>query len=994
MIELITQKMEMLVKMRAKKQVKAKFENPFANAHMKSHKGLDSIQHLKLRFPKYEESSGVTAWLQDCDQYFEIYKVGESKKVAIAGMHLEGTARKWFQVYTVGRSNWQWEEFCKQITSRFGVWEQELLYDNFKNLRQVTTIDVYYSQFEKYMEQLKEKMPSLTEGFFVESFISGLKSNVGETLKLLNPLTLEQAFRQAKQCTEPKEVVKKVDHSCNSVSSKTGQSIHSGKFSNMQGTPGKAMINREVIKLSPKQLASRIEEGLCLYCNDKDGPTHKCRQPCLFKMTPQEEGASQLVDTLEEPELELDNDTGMHTEEFSEVSVHAIEGSHNNKIITLIGRRGKQQFSILIDGGSTHSFLDEQMASKLRCELVKTHPMKVQVANGNHLVSQFECAGFTWKMGDMEFQTAVRTLPMGSYDLVLGVDWLGALGLVTFDYKNLTLQFKLKDKMVTLQGTSQPVKPRIQQMSAKAFVRSCQRQGNGFLFLVNQVQQPTGTCYSLEEKDAIVKSGVEEQLQQLLQNYEDIFKTPVGLPPHRAIEHSIELKEGAQPFSIRPYRNSYDQKNEIEKLVAEMLEAGIIRPISSPFASPILLVKKKDGTWSFCIDYRKLNSLTMKNKFPILLIDELLDELCGAKFFTKLDLRAGYHQVRMKGKDIEKTAFRTHLGHYEFTVMPFGLTNAPATFQNLMNQVFAPYLRKFTLVFFDDILVYSKDAKEHLQHLEKVFQIMRQHQLYAKQSKCEFLRSQVAYLGHVITHDGVEVDKSKVADMLAWPLPTNIKALRGFLGLSGYYRKFVKDYGRIAKPLTNLLQKDNFQWSEESTEAFNALKQAMSCTPVLRLPDYSQEFTVETDASNSGIGAVLTQQGHPLAFFSKALGPRGQAMSTYEKELMAVVAAVKKWSSYLMDKHFFIKTDHWALKFLTDQKISNLLQQKWISKLLGYNYTIIYRKGTDNKVADALSRMYEESKDLQDSELTKDVPEDMDTVKGEGMLGLEEFSSS
>lgn len=191
-----------------------------------------------------------------------------------------------------------------------------------------------------------------------------------------------------------------------------------------------------------------------------------------------------------------------------------------------------------------------------------------------------------------------------------------------------------------------------------------------------------------------------------------------------------------------------------------------------------------------------------------------------------------------------------------------------------------------------------------------------------------------------------------------------------------------------------MLQKDNFQWSEESTEAFNALKQAMSSTPVLRLPDYSQEFTVETDASNSGIGAVLTQQGHPLAFFSKALGPRGQAMSTYEKELMAVVAAVKKWSSYLMDKHFFIKTDHWALKFLTDQKISNLLQQKWISKLLGYNYTIIYRKGTDNKVADALSRMYEESKDLQDSELTKDVPEDMDTVKGEGMLGLEEFSSS
>lgn len=308
----------------------------------------------------------------------------------------------------------------------------------------------------------------------------------------------------------------------------------------------------------------------------------------------------------------------------------------------------------------------------------------------------------------------------------------------------------------------------------------------------------------------------------------------------------------------------------------------------------------------------------------------------------------------------------------------------------MINKVFAPYLRKFTLVFFDDILVYSTDEKEHLEHLELVFKVMRQHKLFAKMSKCEFLQGQVAYLGHVISKDGVAVDENKVKDMLAWPEPKSVKALRGFLGLSGYYRKFVKDYGTIAKPLTNLLQKDNFHWDETATQAFRNLKEAMASTPVLKLPDFSKAFTVESDASNTGIGAVLTQEGRPLAYFSKALGIRGQAMSTYEKELMAVVSAVKKWASYLMDKHFYIKTDHWALKFLSEQKISNLLQQKWISKLMGYNYTILYRKGKENTVADALSRMHEHDQlDCSDepSKVLAEAHEDMVHLKEGGLSG-------
>jgi hypothetical protein len=306
-----------------------------------------------------------------------------------------------------------------------------------------------------------------------------------------------------------------------------------------------------------------------------------------------------------------------------------------------------------------------------------------------------------------------------------------------------------------------------------------------------------------------------------------------------------------------------------------MLDQGIIQKSSSPFSSPVLLVKKKDNSWRFCVDYRHLNTITKKGKYPVPIIDELLDELSGAAFFTSLDLQAGFHQIRMKEGEEYKTAFQTHFGQYEFRVMAFGLTGAPGSFQDAMNTTLAPCLRRFVLVFFDDILVYSPDLTTHLDHLRTVFLLLSKDQWKLKLSKCTFAQQQLVYLGHVISSAGVSTDPSKIAAIANWPVPTSAKELRGFLGLAGYYRKFVRHFGLLAKPLTTLLKKHSlFVWTADHDTAFQNLKTALCQSPVLALPNFTRPFCIETDASDLGIGAVLMQDGHPLAYLSKSLGPR------------------------------------------------------------------------------------------------------------------------
>jgi hypothetical protein len=629
------------------------------------------------------------------------------------------------------------------------------------------------------------------------------------------------------------------------------------------------------------------------------------------------------------------------------LSLHAMAGSEGAETIRLRALVGNQVLLILVDSGSSTYFIHAQMLDKLKCTVTDAPSVAVKVANGEYMHSNKIVPEFTWWSHGATFVTPMRVLDLGAYDAILGMDWLKHHSPMTTDWNKKFLSFPHEGKQVTLQGILSCSATSVREVPVEQLAKWVKGNDIWAMAVVHTDNNLVG--------DRTI--GPPAAVQALLSEFQAVFAEPTSLPPPRDYDHAIPLKPDVAPFNTRPYRYSPAHKDEIERQVIEMLRAGIIVPSMSPFASPVLLVQKKDDTWRFCVDYRRLNELTIKNVFPMPVIDELLDELGGATIFSKLDLRAGYHQIRMLPADEAKTAFKTHQGHYQFRVMPFGLCNAPATFQCVMNRVLQPCLRRSVLVFMDDILVYSKTMEEHVEHLREVLQLLQAQLLFVKMSKCSFACATLEYLGHIVSAEGVATDPRKTQAMQDWPQPTTITDLRGFLGLTGYYHKFVRNYGAIARPLTNLLKKKGFHWDDSATAAFNALKLAMMSTPVLQLPDFSKVFVVETDACDSGIGAVLMQDDHPLAFLSKPLRKLHQELSIYEKEFLALLMAVDRWRPYLQRSEFIIRTDHSSLCFLEDQNLQSPLQRKAMARLMGLQFKIKYKKGAENHAADSLSRV-------------------------------------
>ena len=505
-------------------------------------------------------------------------------------------------------------------------------------------------------------------------------------------------------------------------------------------------------------------------------------------------------------------------------SRHIVNGLDlSSTCIEFEGILASRPVRILLDSGASANFIDDKLVQELALPTVPlSSHVTVRVADGRtSVVGHSVSTDLT--VGTLGFGVTCLPTELTYYDLVLGKPWLTAFN-PSVNWKLNAVSLVHANKTHVLLG--------------------CQRSGMpGYVISSMEVEEMVklGESVYIIQLNAVTNNVSDTdaynvpELEQLLQEFKDVLSgLPEGLPPSRAGDHHIRLEPDATPPASRIYPLSGAQLAELRAQLQELLERGFIRPSTSPFGAPILFVPKKDGGWRLCIDYRALNRITVRTQHPFPKIDEMFEQLHGSCVFSKLDLASGYHQIRMHDDSIEKTAFKTRYGHYEFTVMPFGLTNAPATFQSVMNSILSPFLDRFVLVYLDDILIYSKYVAEHMEHLRTVLSVLREHKFYCKRSKCDFVAKQVEYLGHLLTPHGIMVDPRKVAAIQDWPTPLNVSQLRGFLGLTQYYDTFMNRFADVAYPLTELLKKDvPWTWEGPQREAFVALKDLVSTPPCL-----------------------------------------------------------------------------------------------------------------------------------------------------------------
>ncbi|SOV01667.1 uncharacterized protein UDID_18169 [Ustilago sp. UG-2017a] len=636
---------------------------------------------------------------------------------------------------------------------------------------------------------------------------------------------------------------------------------------------------------------------------------------------------------------------------------------------------------VMIDSGATTNFIDSCFAtlhslpltSKPLAETLLLADGKTQVVISKEV--QLSCLVAELFPADITFQVT----DLGLCPIILGLPWLkGANPSIDWQSGNITTRSPplTPSPMAPSQlpSTLPSASLDIDVIDAFAFDKSlrsdCITSGTLYPSPVQSQHLLATTTTSSDTTMALAyDAGLPDIIPQEYHQYLDVFSRVKAdkLPPHRTYDHQIPLEEGKSPPFGPIYSLSEHELKTLRGYLEENLAKGFISPSDSPAASPILFVKKKDGSLRLCVDYRGLNRITIRNRYPLPLIDELLDRLREARFFTRIDLRGAYNLLHIAKGDEWKTAFHTRYGLFQYNVMPFGLTNAPASFQHLMNDMFKDMLDRSLIIYLDDLLIYSSTLKQHQEHVSAVLAHLRQAGLYAKAEKCQFSTSQTEFLGFVVSDQGVAMDPSKTEVITNWPVPKSMHDVQVFLGFCNFYRKFIPQYSRTAYPLTQLLRKEAqsapFAWHNDTQHAFEQLRSAFGTDTILRHFDPTRPIIVETDASDFAVAAVLSQsfdQGarHPIAFFSKKLDPAQLNYPIFDKEMFAIVAAFKHWRQYLEGAKFQVQvlTDHRSLEYFTTTKQLNHRQARWSELLADFDFVIQYRPGAQAGLPDALTR--------------------------------------
>ena len=567
----------------------------------------------------------------------------------------------------------------------------------------------------------------------------------------------------------------------------------------------------------------------------------------------------------------------------------------------------------LIDSGASESFLDIATAKTLNIPMFKLkHPKEISLADGSVPTSgTIEY----WTALDVQIQKHATTVVVYLIDcpktnLILGHDWLSQTN-PTIDWRNGRI---ISMENNTLYPKAFPSKVhiyerrihnRIRVLPAKKFSTIRPRDP---VYLVSLAPKHVTIKSNNEQNNDSMDNEFSKLPEEYLQ-YKDVFteKTKDQFPKHREnFDLKIELIEGKVPKAGPIYRHTIHEDTALKEYLLKELASGLVRPSKSSCSSPVLFAPKKNGELRLCIDYRGLNEITIKNRYPLPLIDDVIGSLAGAKYFTSMDLRNGYHNLRIAHGYEWLTAFRTKYGLFEYTCVPFGLTNAPAAFQNFMDSIFSDLLYKGVVIYLDDIMIYTKTMDEHIILVTEILSRLRKHNLTANLKKCHFHKESVDFLGHVISADGIRMDPKKVSAIMDWPVPKNVKDVQMFLGLANYYRIFIPNFSHRAMALTELLKKDNqFEWSSKCTSAFDDLKQAFQNEVMLAFPDVDKPFIVETDASGYALGGILSQftdQGdlRPIAFYSRKFNPAERNYEVYDQELLAIKECFSNWRQYLL----------------------------------------------------------------------------------------------